>query len=631
VSVTDACVSISTGTLSPDRRVNYAYGMVLGLGEFLQEQQYFLQKDYLHERALHGYGTVYGLQVTTSPVPDTNGSDYTVAVAPGMAIDQWGREIVVRSAQCARLGAWLAAQEQTTPGSVAKHMEISGTLTVYVTAKYASCLDDLVPVPGQPCSSSAQTKVASRIRDAWDIELTWDQPPMPSWDTDRRLARLLNAVQIVAGLDPALSSEPDIIEAILGLPADVAAGPDNLWPMVDWPTQATAPSGPVRYRLPAETASEALDRIFTVWVTQVRPLLAPDLTTPPEEPDPAILLASITFTVGPTVSTPPGTEPVIASCDEPDDDGRPYVLHTRLLQELRILDVADTDRTTPQQLATLTSSLDPSQQLILTGWFHLDQPVALSGPIDAVSRSGWFGSLDFWAPPDAGGAVPDFSDIWMFSPRTDPSSPALTLIDGDQLALSFDPSSLFVGDFATPLSDRIADGLDLLDVMSAGDVVVYGTVELPSTVSVPVDPVPVVAPPVYEFATMTLMVDNADLISFEFWFHPQPWWPDPRIVVVEINPEIIQVVEEITGVTVQAFSAQPKFDNVWQIDLRNEFKPEPPRHLRFIFPAEKIVVQVNGQETMALTDFMDKANITFLNWEPKPKTITTYALLPSKG
>ncbi len=32
VSVNDPCVSISTGTLSPDLRVNYAYGMVLGLG-----------------------------------------------------------------------------------------------------------------------------------------------------------------------------------------------------------------------------------------------------------------------------------------------------------------------------------------------------------------------------------------------------------------------------------------------------------------------------------------------------------------------------------------------------------------------------------------------------------------------
>ena len=59
-----------TGTLSPDLRVFYHYGMVLGLDEFLEEQTHNLGLDYHHERALHGYGTVYGLHVTTATPPD---------------------------------------------------------------------------------------------------------------------------------------------------------------------------------------------------------------------------------------------------------------------------------------------------------------------------------------------------------------------------------------------------------------------------------------------------------------------------------------------------------------------------------------------------------------------------------
>src|SRR3989442_15228475 len=98
--------------------------MVLGLDEFQQEQLYFLQQDYLHERALHGSGTVYGLQVSVTPT----GSDFQVQVGTGTGIDQWGRELVLRYAQCANLGAWLAAREQESPGTMASHRGLSGEL-----------------------------------------------------------------------------------------------------------------------------------------------------------------------------------------------------------------------------------------------------------------------------------------------------------------------------------------------------------------------------------------------------------------------------------------------------------------------------------------------------------------------
>ena len=58
---------------------------------------------------------MYGLQVTTS-TPSDAPADVTVTVEPGMAIDQFGREVTVPTAQCARLGAWLAAQEEASAG-----------------------------------------------------------------------------------------------------------------------------------------------------------------------------------------------------------------------------------------------------------------------------------------------------------------------------------------------------------------------------------------------------------------------------------------------------------------------------------------------------------------------------------
>lgn len=53
----------------PDfERLNYFYGQMLGAADFRSEQAYFREKLKLHNRCLHGYGVVCGLEVT--PVVD---------------------------------------------------------------------------------------------------------------------------------------------------------------------------------------------------------------------------------------------------------------------------------------------------------------------------------------------------------------------------------------------------------------------------------------------------------------------------------------------------------------------------------------------------------------------------------
>lgn len=621
MSVNETCVSISTGVLSPDKRVNYAYGMVLGLGEFLQEQEYFLQKDYLHERALHGYGTVYGLQVTTTPTADDPG-DYTVRVDPGMAIDQWGREVVVRSPQCARLGAWLAAQEQAHPGTIAAHSGISGAYTVYVTASYTDCLDDLVPLPGQPCSSSAQTNVASRLRDAWDIELSWDPPPMPAWDTDRLLARLLASVQIVPGLNPSLSSEEEIVAAVLGLPSDVSFDPSALWPLPTVSTPSDNPSGAsAPWRLPAETAADALDRIFTVWVTQVRPLLTPSLTSPEDASDPAVLLAAITFTLG-TVSAADG-EPVIATCDVPDDEGRPYLLHTRLIQELRLLGQNTAPpQANPIELATLTSAVDPDGRLILTAWFHLDEPVALTKPIQVLSRTGATGSFAPSTAPDPSGVAPQFSNVWILTPQKQ-----FPVIDGDQVAVSLSTDTVFVGDLATSLTSyRSTKSLELLDTEANGDVVIYCDVMVPA--------VPRQTPqlPVWEFVTVTPSGPSVvKAMSFEFWFHPDPSASgSPAVVTLPEKPSIV-IVDEVSQkpYTLGARAVGESTNNVWT------FQVTPPTELlgktsyvRISIPAKDISISITqGGGSVTLPKWMTSKALSYQNWNPHDQTITAFVRL----
>jgi len=73
--------------LEAPRRLNYFSGRLLSAADFQAEQSYWLGKHRSHRLHLHGSGVVCGLGVTSS----RSG----VTVEPGVAIDGFGREIVV--------------------------------------------------------------------------------------------------------------------------------------------------------------------------------------------------------------------------------------------------------------------------------------------------------------------------------------------------------------------------------------------------------------------------------------------------------------------------------------------------------------------------------------------------------
>lgn len=111
------------------RRVNYSAGMLLTASDFEAEQEYHRQMRYLHNRLLHGYGTVAGLNVAVD-------DDSNVHVSPGFAIDALGREIIVTEQMSLRLDprgrdrrwirdlaiAWREIPEDPTPS-------LDGTIT----------------------------------------------------------------------------------------------------------------------------------------------------------------------------------------------------------------------------------------------------------------------------------------------------------------------------------------------------------------------------------------------------------------------------------------------------------------------------------------------------------------------
>ena len=72
---------------TPLKRPRFFAGQLLSATDLEAEQEYFLQKQRRHDRGLHGYGVVSGL--------DVSAKDNVLIVSDGMALDASGNEVVV--------------------------------------------------------------------------------------------------------------------------------------------------------------------------------------------------------------------------------------------------------------------------------------------------------------------------------------------------------------------------------------------------------------------------------------------------------------------------------------------------------------------------------------------------------
>jgi hypothetical protein len=119
----DLC-RLSCGYIA-DERNRYYTGRFLTARDFQDEQDYFLSRHYTHNRLMHGWGIVCGLEVR----PHLNDScqDRYVIVTPGVAIDCCGREIVLKEKMVVKV--WEPApalKREPTPKTPAEETEQSG-------------------------------------------------------------------------------------------------------------------------------------------------------------------------------------------------------------------------------------------------------------------------------------------------------------------------------------------------------------------------------------------------------------------------------------------------------------------------------------------------------------------------
>ncbi len=131
----------------PLERVHYYSNQLLTADDFACEQSYFLERFRRHNRYLHGWGVVNGLNVVAQ-------NNKTVMVSPGLAVDCCGNEI------------YLDVAEQA---GIPKNSKL-----FFITIEFAE--QPVNRVPSVSSDLDAPDTQASRIRETSHIAISATDP-----------------------------------------------------------------------------------------------------------------------------------------------------------------------------------------------------------------------------------------------------------------------------------------------------------------------------------------------------------------------------------------------------------------------------------------------------------------------
>ncbi len=123
-------------------RNRYFTGKYMTARDFSAEQNYFLTHHQWHNWTLHGWGIVWGLQVTLDVEREC------LRIEPGMAIDCHGRELVLPYAIQCSVGDMLKTNEQPCEAAIPD---------VLIGLRFATIKRDPVPVLLDDCAPNSNT------------------------------------------------------------------------------------------------------------------------------------------------------------------------------------------------------------------------------------------------------------------------------------------------------------------------------------------------------------------------------------------------------------------------------------------------------------------------------------------
>lgn len=142
----------------PFERNNYYYGKLMTARDFVDEQCYHNEKRWLINRMVNGWGVVCGLDVTwKDPEKKTE-----VMISPGMAIDCYGREIIVGGQEEKELDA-----EEDECRNEPQEFESNELL---ICLEYHECRTESVEFSSVTCDPDHKVKF-NRVRDSYKIRI----------------------------------------------------------------------------------------------------------------------------------------------------------------------------------------------------------------------------------------------------------------------------------------------------------------------------------------------------------------------------------------------------------------------------------------------------------------------------
>jgi hypothetical protein len=207
------CEQTDTGALE---RVNYFPRQLLTADDMVADQDYVRAKLRRHNRYLHGWGVVCGLEVVPAPA---NQLPWQVQIASGYALGPYGDEIYLSQPvllDLAKCGPG-AETDPCDPGTLLKDGQAKTGATLYIAIRYEECFARPVRVMPGGCGCEDTSCEPSRIRDSFQIECLADLPPSHQQGAAPSICDLLTG-RALAPCVPC-PTDPWIVLARVTLPA----------------------------------------------------------------------------------------------------------------------------------------------------------------------------------------------------------------------------------------------------------------------------------------------------------------------------------------------------------------------------------------------------------------------------
>ena len=158
-------------------RVRYFPRQLLTADDMRAEQEYFREKFRRHNRYLHGWGVVCGMDVKP---PTEKDPSWQVTVCPGYALTPQGDELYITEPVQFDLRTKLQRPEPcSTRWSCPPEEEPTrdeDNQTAYLAVRYVECNARPVRVHPTGCGCDEATCEYSRVRDSFELKVLWKIP-----------------------------------------------------------------------------------------------------------------------------------------------------------------------------------------------------------------------------------------------------------------------------------------------------------------------------------------------------------------------------------------------------------------------------------------------------------------------